>query len=540
MKSPAPWKLWTNPIIRRYARARLRPHALGVALILTLMVAGFIFFSTRTFSMYRGGMAVVDAERIPLLPLMALQALILFFLGTGQVAGGMTAEADEGVLEYQRLTPLSPLTKVLGYLFGLPIREYAMFACTLPFTAWSLWQGQVPWSAWGPVYLILISSAWLYHLTGLVAGTVVKNRRWAFLVSIAIVFALYTVIPQVAKFGLTTFKYFTIWPVFEENMSHFVPREAGGIFRTVQGMMPEVRFFGLGFSEIVFSLFSQAGLILTFVVMLWRRWRHSESHLLGKVWAVGLMAWTQIMLLGNALPLIAPGFVFPSRELQRRIFNARGWSPSISEAVAMIGLYGMVALLLMLVLTLIITPTVDDQVRGQRRAHKLGWRRLPWFYDEATSFWFVLALAAIGAATWTIFAQALINSHWYAGQSLPAHTPWTFGLVLLAAGLSFHALLEGWGGKRVFLAVIFLGVAPLMVGAILGAASDNLLTASMWLIGLSPLATPLFASQSLLPTMDLPLATARAIPPAFWFWQGVSALATAALVHTLWRRKKNT
>jgi hypothetical protein len=79
-----------------------------------------------------------------------------------------------------------------------------------------------------------------------------------------------------------------------------------------------------------------------------------------------------------------------------------------------------------------------------------------------------------------------------------------------------------------------------MVGAILGAASDNLLTASMWLIGLSPLATPLFASQSLLPTMDLPLATARAIPPAFWFWQGVSALATAALVHTLWRRKKNT
>ena len=42
MKSPAPWKLWANPIIRRYARARLRPHALGVALILTLMVAGFI------------------------------------------------------------------------------------------------------------------------------------------------------------------------------------------------------------------------------------------------------------------------------------------------------------------------------------------------------------------------------------------------------------------------------------------------------------------------------------------------------------------
>lgn len=36
---------------------------------------------------------------------------------TSQVAGGMTDEADKGVLDYQRLKPMSPVTKVVGCLF---------------------------------------------------------------------------------------------------------------------------------------------------------------------------------------------------------------------------------------------------------------------------------------------------------------------------------------------------------------------------------------------------------------------------------------
>lgn len=544
MKTPPPWKLWANPIFRRYVRSRLRRQALGVAVILTTLVAGFIFFAARTIALYQGRMELVDGERVPLLPLMVLQALILFFLGTGQVAGGMTAEADEGVLDYQRLTPLTPLTKVMGYLWGLPLREYAMFLCTLPFTAWSLWRGEVPWYAWGSFYVVLLSSTLLYHLTGLVAGTVIKNRRWAFLLSIAIIFGLYTVIPQAAKFGLTTFKYFTIWPVFNEQMAHFVPSTAGDISRTVQNLAPEARFFGLKFSETIFSLFSQAGLILTFVVMLWRRWRQSESHLLGKVWAVGLAVWTHVMLLGNALPLIAPGLVFPSREIRRRVFSARGWAPSISEGMAMISLYGLVALVLVLGLTSIITPSLDGQVRGRRRAQKLGWARPPWSSDAATGFWFVAAMAAASAAAWYIFARALITSTWYAGHSLPASAPWGFALVMLTASLSYHALLEGWGSRRVFLAVVFIGVAPILVGSIIAAASnvkdasDSLLTAGLWIMGLSPLAGPTFASQAMLPGLDLPLAAARAIPSAFWFWQSLGALATLALVYGLWRGKR--
>lgn len=152
----APW--WSSPIFRRYLRSRLRPQALGAWLLVTLILAGFLYFSFRTGFRYRGQMTIADAERAAIIPLLVLQALILFFLGTGQVAAGITAEADEGTPDYQRLSPLTPLKKVMGYLFGLPVREWCLFAATLPFSAWAIWKGEVPASNWVPVYLVLISA----------------------------------------------------------------------------------------------------------------------------------------------------------------------------------------------------------------------------------------------------------------------------------------------------------------------------------------------------------------------------------------------
>jgi hypothetical protein len=533
---PVPHRWWPNPIFRRYVRARLRPQALMVALLITVILAAFLYFSFRTGFRYRGQMEVADAERATLIPLLVLQALILFFLGTGNVAGGITAEADEGTLDYQRLSPLTPLTKVLGYLLGLPIREWCMFAATLPFTAWALWKGEVAASAWVPIYLGLLSSALLYHLTGLVMGTVVKNRRWAFLFSIIVIFLLYTVIPQAAKFGLVYFKYLTIWPVVDENIANLMPGEMGGMMRFAKSMEPDVRFFGLHFSEATFTLFSQSVLILTFVVMLWRRWRQSDSHLLGKAWAFGLFVWMQLMLLGNALPLIEPGLLFPSRQFNRRFLRDANWEPGVIEAVSMIALYGMVTLLLLVVLTFIITPTVERQTRGLRRGRKLGWKRIPRLSDPASSTMMVALMAVAGAVGWTIFAQQLMGSHWFAGHHLAGYAGATFALILLGAGLASQAILEGWGGQKFFLAVIFAAVLPVMAGGIIGSVGDRSLTPATWLAGVSPVSAPAYAAASLVSTdYVLPKEVARAIPRAFWFWQGVTGLTTAWL---LWRLRQ--
>jgi hypothetical protein len=207
------WIIWKNPILKRYARSRLRPASLGVALLMTILVAGFFFFLAREGTA-RSIKNPIDIARMPLIPLLVIQGLILFGLGTGQAAAGITTEADEGVIDYQRLAPMSPLAKVLGYLLGLPIREWILFLATMPFTCYSVWKGQVPVAGILQLYAVFLMAAILYHLTGVLAGSVMKNRRWAFLTSTGLVVILYLIIPQAAKFGLVYLRYGTIYPVF--------------------------------------------------------------------------------------------------------------------------------------------------------------------------------------------------------------------------------------------------------------------------------------------------------------------------------------
>ena len=144
------WKIWANPIFRRYCQARLRLQGLGVSALIVVLIAGFIVALVTSMGV-GNHLTPEDAARTGIIPLLVLQAFILFVFGTAQVAGGMVAERDEGVIDYQRLIPMSPLAKVAGYLFGLPVREYVVFLVTLPFTAWLLWRGRVEWTVWLPL-----------------------------------------------------------------------------------------------------------------------------------------------------------------------------------------------------------------------------------------------------------------------------------------------------------------------------------------------------------------------------------------------------
>ena len=526
----AAWAVWSNPIFRRYCQARLRLRSAGIALLLTLLIAGFIVAMVSSIGT-RSFMTPVDAARSGIIPLLVVQALILFVLGTAQVAGGMTAERDEGVIDYQRLIPMSPLAKVLGYLFGLPVREYVMVGVTLPFTAWCLWRGQVAWRIWLPLYAVVLSSALLYHFTGLLTGTVARNRRWAFLASIGLVFCLYTIIPQMAKFGLVFFKYLTITPVFEECLSGLLPNSAGTMVRTAQQLLPTVKFFNLDFSEAVFTGFSQGGLILTFVIMLCRKWRRAESHLLGKLWATGFFIWIQVLLLGNALPLIEPGSLFPTHGLSGFARIVSDWKPQPMEAVAMSGMYGLVTLGLIFVLGGIITPSADHQLRGWRRARKQGSAALPLLADAATAYGWVLVMALAGAAGLFLLKRALVGSHWFPGHAVPLSTLGYFAAIMLSCGVGFQALLEAKGGRVVVLVGILAGGVPLMVGAVLSAI-DGMLATAAWVTGISPLSLPFYAVGSLLSLAELPDAVIHAVPQAFYCWLGV---CVGAMLLLSWR-----
>jgi hypothetical protein len=537
----AAWQVWANPIIRRYIRARLRPTMLGTWLLVTVLVAGFLFFIFRVTSMARGNMLVIDAERMPFSSLLVVQAVILFFLGTGQVAGGITAEADEGVLDYQRLTPMTPLAKVVGFWLGLPIREWLMFAATLPFSFWCIWRGQIPFGAWASIYTVLITSALVYHLTGLTVGIVVKNRRWAFLSSMAIILLLYTVMPQISRFGLIFFNYLSIWPVVEEWMPQFLPRQVGRLAAVANQLWPSVKFFGLDLPQLAFTLFCQGGVALTLMTMVWRRWRRNESHLLSKSWALGLMLWIQLLLIGNSLPLIESGKIFPSREFVNQFNLDRDWRPDIREGISIMGVYAFFSLAVVLMLTQIITPSEDRQLRGLRRARKLAQPRLPLNDDAASAFPAMFLMTFAGSlGTWW-FGQRLLSSDWFLGHEWPAFAFPVILLSMMNATVSFHALKEALGPRSVFLSAIVFAALPIMVGAVVGSASDSLLPLTTWLTLLSPIAAPAVAPALICAdSVPLPAEIERALPRAFWFWQFIMLCVNIWLLSLLrktWRKR---
>jgi hypothetical protein len=105
---------------------------------------------------------------------------------------------------------------------------------------------------------------------------------------------------------------------------------------------------------------------------------------------------------------------------------------------------------------------------------------------------------------------------------------WTlacFTAVMLSCGLAFQSLLENKGARFIGLTVIFVGVLPLMIGAVMTAIDKRMLPAATWLIGISPASMPFYASASLLSLADLPVEIARAVPKAFQFWLAVMTCA---------------
>lgn len=589
IKPPSAWRLWENPIFRRYCRSRLRAKGLAPALILTIVFSAFAWLITpmtaarsdewRLRNMERmRQMAEKDDEskeryqrayetqrrmgleqpqvrpeymyqRMALMPLLAIQAFILFVIGTGQVAGGMTSERDDGMVDYQRLTPMTPLAKVLGYLFGLPVREWVMFLATLPFMGLALWRGQVPAAAWTPVALIFFTSVTLYHLTGLVAGSVFKSRRWAFLLSMGLVFLLYFLVPQGSRFGLPFLRYVTMWPTIMES-AHIFPAEQVRAWRMASAHVggAGVDFFRWNFSDLFFTLIVQGSFILTMIVMVWRKWRQADSHLLSKGWALLVFAWLSILPIGNALPGILDGSLFPGSSLRALVNNRpnepRLDHPSLEEAAIMCVFFGLLTLIFLILMVVMLTPSPDMQARGLRRAARLGRKSAPFFADESSAFPVVLALVACGTASWTWFTRSVLGSHWFHS----ADPGWlvfpVFLAVLAPAVLGLHSLIEAKGGKWPFLAVVFIGIVPILASLIVLASSRQVPTAAVIIAGASPLAQTACAVEQLMPWRGMsgtPGTLHAAAGNALVLWPALYTLATLFLIAGLrrhWRQRR--
>ena len=105
--------VFANPIWMKCARSRLRlKHVLSWGLI-TVSITAFACLLVYFVSIEEG-VAETDAARAMMIPIVIIQGGLMMLLGTGSVSSAISQEREDRLLDYQRMTPMSPRAKIMA------------------------------------------------------------------------------------------------------------------------------------------------------------------------------------------------------------------------------------------------------------------------------------------------------------------------------------------------------------------------------------------------------------------------------------------
>ncbi|NDV61772.1 hypothetical protein G0Q06_04850 [Puniceicoccales bacterium CK1056] len=489
--------LHNNPIFIRFCRSNLRVKKAIFWYLLTTITCAFTVAIIYVPQVVRDR-DPMDAARAAILPMMIIQGIILLFMGTGSVATGITREKVDNVLNYQRLTPLPIPQKILGYLFGLPVREYVLFGITLPFMAFVLIVGKVSPTAFLPYYLILFTSTLLYHFTGMVAGMISKKWRWSARISQGLIILLYFALPQLSHLGLVFMEFLTVRPVFAENILPVIgPSE--NIRMDEFGLLAgqDVPFFTLMISGTLFSFMIQSLLIILFATIIARKWKADSVPAINKPMAMITFSAFAIMSLANIWPNLTRS------ENAIRIFQSDGTLPQAAAVAGLPLILALVTTLLAFVLMVSALPDPQQFRLGRIRAKRQNLNQLPRWDDEAngytlTTLLFLVQTTLVGIALFTVHRSGYfdgLNSHPFMGLILIGTT----GLCLFY----FQGLKESFGGGQLGLFALLHWLVPILGAILITAISNGFNPAALFVASLSPIILILLSVTQLIPSEEL-------------------------------------
>ena len=484
------WKVFGNPIFIKNVRTRLRPKAMISWGIFTFTAAAFIFLGIYLTGSQRGIVEDDVAAKMTFLPIFGIQAFILMFMGTGSVAWGITMEKERGLIDLQRMTPMSPVSKIVGYLFGLPVREYYMFLVTLPFTILAVIMGGLPIINVLQLYLVFFTSVVLYHMTGLAAGMVARKPRRASWFSRVLVLVLYLFLPRLAALGFTFLGYLTVMPTLAAVTRGQIMGAGTSmdVFYGKVGLWQEVPFFGMELNTTIYTLLLQGFLIFALGFIVYRKWKERNNHAFSKVFAVIFFAVLQFLLIGSLWPFLTGEVDFNTPV----IFRSSALSMLGSRMTIVLYAFFFISGTVSLMLIHIVTPTRHTYVKGLRRAFKLKLASMPRTHDAASNLWVTASLAGLTLVGFFILIMLTYNTERFSGISPPFFA--IIELALLFAGLTFYSgLAREYLGFRGFLFfAFFLWVLPFLAFLIIAAALRATLAGS-YLSVMSPVSSFLFA-----------------------------------------------
>lgn len=464
-----------NPIFVKCARSRLRVRHILTWGLIVVVTTSFICMMA-----YLGATQRLDASpdagaKAMILPIIVIQAVIMMLLGTGSIATAVAQERESGLIDYQRMTPMRPTAKILGYLFGLPSREYFLVFLLMPLVIVASVIANLSILTLAHFYVVFFSAVWLYHLAAMAVGMISPKPRRAGIFAQGAVVLLYFVLPQISYLGITFFEFLTIRPTFfglvaaelrevspaaeEFAMQNFAQLDA---FR-------DVPFFGIRLAPTVYALCVQSFLIAFLFLSVHRKWRDERAHALSKLSAVLFQIGFLIFVTGSLWPIVTLRTAY--RGVAERFFSEDSGSPAQLFTIILL-VFICLALFIAVYLIHTISPSAHTAAAGARRARKLGAKRIPLNSDAAgaTMPSAIIALATsitVGLLIWLASETGFFE---HAPTILSASAP----LILIpAVVLTFHAVNERFGGRGSIIIFFICWAIPAFSALVIAAAEGE-------------------------------------------------------------------
>lgn len=508
---PSLWNLAGNPVFRRHAVAVLRPLRLGLWVLVTQVFAAFfwggtvlLYLQTRSelpqmmeFGSPDFTKAMEDHGESAFLSawlvILVIQGLLVVVKGTFSVATGVAREANEGMIEAERLSPLPTGHKVTGQLFGLPLLEVVLALLLLPWAALSAWFGGLSPAMIGKVYLIFATSAVFHHAVGLVAGTLIRQKILAGTLSQVLILLLHFILPSLGGLGIGLISHLGTEAAIVHEVVAAMPHLAGPDGWIETGLARDaVSFYQWDVAVSGYHWLITLSALAALVLMLFRHWEDPKSQWLGKVGTLVLTLWILLLTCGELLPpfwrgegLADSAAAFDLKLKSGYLFGGNslvGISVWISGFAVVLGLCN-------LLLTGALVPSVEARKRVKHRGGA------PWWSDGRSAVPWVILLSLLTAAAWSWVTGVLLGETPDLGGirvSLP-DALWVAASMLVPA-LACHGVAL-WKGWKVALSGVFLfWLVPPMMAGIGMLASANPTGWPVWLAGLSGPVLPGYAA----------------------------------------------
>ncbi len=436
-----------NPVLVKHLRSRLRPQHLIPLVLMVAAICACITWASMAGEDPRGG----------LMGLITFQGLLLFLVGSSAVAAAVSTARESGMLDFHRISPQRPLALSLGFLLGAPVREFVLFACTLPFALVLAAQADHALLPWLAVTADLLLLSPLYYAIAILAGLALPKRTSSTTLTLMLIIFLHMGWMMQAAGSLT-----------------IIPLTAA-LGKDAATTAPHINTTILGYPApaLLVCLLHQLPILVFLLVAITRKMRHELAYPLTKLDAISFYSVMALLLLSDAPAGLAMLDSSP-----------HGGSPELGGIALTYGLA-----LLGCVFVALVTPDAGAFARAVRHARKLGFSQPSNWEERAANPATVAAFAAIFLVAGVVASTILPGPHVQVmrvivGAFVGACAVLFFGLAKQSFDLVF-----GKNSNSYFLLLLFACWAlPLLIALSLSVIANGEDALMYLIMALSPLA----------------------------------------------------